>query len=44
MAKLLELVRGLIDDPAVRARIQADPMLRDLWHEPGVRRHIQPDG
>jgi hypothetical protein len=43
MAKLLELVRGVVADSAVRAVIQGDPELRDLWHAPGVRRHIQPD-
>lgn len=41
MAKLLELVRGLVDDPEVRARINADPELRDLWDAPGVRRRIE---
>lgn len=42
MAKLLELVRGLITDPAVQDRIQTDPELRDLWSEPGVRQRAQP--
>lgn len=42
MAKLLELVRTLILDPAVQRRIQSDPELRDLWSELGVRQRIQP--
>ncbi|HEV2129758.1 MAG TPA: hypothetical protein VGR27_01560, partial [Longimicrobiaceae bacterium] len=44
MAKLLELVRGLLADPAVRGWIQADPALRDLWNEPGVPQRVQPVG
>jgi hypothetical protein len=42
MAKLLELVRSLTADPAVQRRIEADPALRELWSEPGVRQRIQP--
>jgi hypothetical protein len=43
MASLLELVRVLAEDPAVQRRIQAEPALRDLWSEPGVRDRIQPE-
>jgi hypothetical protein len=43
MEKLMELVRLLLDDPAVRTRIQADPALREMWNEPGVRQHMQRD-
>jgi len=42
MAKLMELVRSLTQDPAVQRRIQADADLRELWSEPGVRQRILP--
>jgi hypothetical protein len=41
MTKVMELVRLLTEDPAVRARIQADPGLREMWSESAVRRQIQ---
>jgi hypothetical protein len=42
MAKLLELVSALTEDPAVQRRIEEEPELRELWSEPGVRQRIQP--
>jgi hypothetical protein len=42
MAKVMELVRALVSDPAVQRRIEAEPELRALWSEPDVRRRIQP--
>jgi hypothetical protein len=40
MSKLLELVRILVDDPAVQVRIEADAALRELWSDPGVRHRV----
>jgi hypothetical protein len=41
MAGVMELVRLLTGDPAVRARIEADPVLRELWGDAAVRQRIQ---
>jgi hypothetical protein len=41
MEKLMELLRLLVEDPAVRTRIEADAALRELWAEPAVRQHIE---
>jgi hypothetical protein len=32
-------VDALLEDPVVQQRIQQDPELRAMWHEPGVRQH-----
>ena len=42
--KLLQLVQSLITDPAVQARIETDPALRELWSRPEVRAWIQGEG
>jgi DTW domain-containing protein YfiP len=36
-----ELVSALLEDPAVRQRIEADPELRELWEDPAVRRQLE---
>lgn len=38
MQKLVTLVAELVRDSVVQHRIDADPALRQLWREPGVRR------
>jgi hypothetical protein len=40
MEKLRALVAELVRDPKVQARIQADPTLRVLWQDPGVRQYL----
>lgn len=40
MEKLRALVAELVRDPEVLARIQADPTLRALWEDPGVRQYL----
>jgi hypothetical protein len=40
MMKVMELIRLLVAEPDVRGRIHADPVLREMWSEPGVRRRI----
>jgi DTW domain-containing protein YfiP len=40
MAAMYELVRRLVEQPAVQARIEADTVLRQLWSDPDVRQHI----
>lgn len=40
MEKLRALVAELVRDPKVLARIQADPTLRVLWEDPGVRQYL----
>jgi hypothetical protein len=40
MEKLRALVAELVRDPDVLARIQADPALRALWQNPGVRQYL----
>lgn len=40
MEKLRALVAELVRDPKVQARIQADPALRALWQDPGVRQYL----
>lgn len=36
--KLQQLVGELVEDSVVRARIQADSILRNRWQDPEVRR------
>lgn len=40
MEKLRALIAELVRDPEVLARIQADPALRELWQDPGVRQYL----
>lgn len=40
MEKLRALVAELVRDPEVQARIQADPALRALWEDLGVRQYL----
>lgn len=40
--KLQRLVARLVEDPAVRQRIQADTVLRNRWRDPDVREVILP--
>jgi hypothetical protein len=36
------LLDDLLADPEVQRRIEADPRLRELWADPGVRAHLEP--
>ena len=38
--KLLTLVRELVQDSVVQERIEDDPVLRETWADPGVRRVV----
>jgi hypothetical protein len=38
--KLLQLAAELVQDSAVRARIEADPELRSRWRDPVVRQAV----
>lgn len=40
--KLQRLVARLVEDPAVRQRIQADTVLRNRWRDPDVREVVLP--
>lgn len=40
MEKLRALVAELVRDPDVQARIQADPTMRTLWQDAGVRQYL----
>lgn len=40
--KLLTLVAALVQDSVVQRHIEQDPVLRELWRDPGVRRIVLP--
>jgi hypothetical protein len=40
MDGVLELVRLLLEVPAVQARVQVDSVLRELWRDAAVRQQV----